>query len=264
VELAGRLHDEVRSLLDEDSSGADALPLLALVLGCLYRRRDDDGTLTLGQYNRLGGIRDVVNSEIDEVLVGDVHGPERALALLRSAFIPWLVTINPEDNKPMRRLARDSELPGDARPLIDKLVYRRLLTRYDDGRGNTFVEVESEAMFEHWDDLKTWLRDFEADLRTVLDIECRAAEWENRRNPDSLLTRTRLADAEMLAESAQFGHALAHVREYLVASRQAEDARIAAEEEERSGRLIREIELVKRSSRGRFNWRRRGRKSEAG
>ena len=56
----------------------------------------------------MGGMRDVVNNEIDEILGRDPHDRATALELLRSAFIPWLATINPDNDQPMRRVARDS------------------------------------------------------------------------------------------------------------------------------------------------------------
>jgi len=44
------------------------------------------------------------------------------LALLRRGFIPWLAGIDPESGGPRRRVARMSEIPAEARPLIDQFV----------------------------------------------------------------------------------------------------------------------------------------------
>ncbi|WP_197519403.1 WD40 repeat domain-containing protein [Mycobacterium sp. E2327] len=218
---------ELVQQLMTDAEGADTLPLLALTLDRLYRRYHHTGRITLDNYRRMGGMRDVVNNEINQVLPADGAERERAMALLRTAFIPSLVNINIENNRPLRRVAPESELPEAARPLIDAMVQRRLLVRDRDERGRVVVEVALESLFEHWDDLRGWLEEQRDDLKNVHDIERSAAGWQAHRNPDWLLARTRLADAERLAESAQFEARLAGVREFLAASRQAEDQRTA-------------------------------------
>lgn len=218
--------DLVQQLMT-DAEGDDTLPLLALTLDRLYRRYHHTGRITLDNYRRMGGMRDVVNNEINQVLPADGAERERAMALLRAAFVPSLVNINVENNRPLRRVAPESELPEAARPLIDAMVQRRLLVRDRDERGRVVVEVALESLFEHWDDLRGWLDEQRDDLKNVHDIERSAAGWHAHRNPDWLLTRSRLADAEKLAESPQFGARLAGVQEFLAASRQAEDRRTA-------------------------------------
>ena len=49
------------------------------------------------------------------------------MALLRRGFIPWLAGIDPDTGAPRRRVARLSEIPAEARPLIQHLVEQRLL-----------------------------------------------------------------------------------------------------------------------------------------
>ena len=51
-------------------------------------------------------MRQVVQTAIDEVLAADPTQRAQQLALLRAAFIPWLATINPDNDQPMRRVAR--------------------------------------------------------------------------------------------------------------------------------------------------------------
>ena len=61
------------------------------------------------------------------------------LALLRRGLIPWLAGIDPDTGAPRRRVARLSEIPAEARPLIQHLVEQRLLATdvdKDDGRGH--------------------------------------------------------------------------------------------------------------------------------
>ena len=82
---------------------------------------------------------------------------ENALRLLRSAFIPWLATINPDSDQPMRRVARYVDLPADSHGLIDALVAKRLLVQ-DVRDGKAVVEVALESLLRQWSELDEWLR----------------------------------------------------------------------------------------------------------
>jgi hypothetical protein len=58
----------VEGLLTDAAEGADALPLLALTLERLYRDFGDDGDLTLAEYESMGGMTQVVQTEVDKLL----------------------------------------------------------------------------------------------------------------------------------------------------------------------------------------------------
>ena len=146
---------------------------------------------------------------------------ERAgqLNLLRAAFIPWLATINPDNDQPMRRVARYSDLPDESRPLIDALVEKRLLVR-DERDGQVVVEVALESLLRQWDELAGWLREERQHLKIADDIERNTTAWHtHHHDPAWLLTGTRLADAETLANTPGFSDRLAGARDYLTASR---------------------------------------------
>jgi WD40 repeat protein len=211
--------DLVTQLINDASEGADTLPLLALTLDRLYR---DYG-------KSIGGMRELVNNEIEEMLRRDRHDRTTAVALLRSAFIPWLVRFNPDNNRPMRRVARESKLP-DTEGLIDALVEKRMLVR-DERNGHAVVEVALESLLTEWTELAAWLDEERENVKTVDDIIRSANAWEgHHRDPAWLeLSGTRLDEAEKLAEQPSFGSQLADASDYLTACRKATDA-IAAEE----------------------------------
>ena len=96
----------VERLLAETGEGADALPLLALTLERLYRDFGDDGDLTVAEYESMGGMAQVVQTEVYKLLAADPEQRQAQLDTLHDAFIPWLATINPDNDRPMRRLAR--------------------------------------------------------------------------------------------------------------------------------------------------------------
>ena len=229
--------DLVKQLLADAAEGADTLPLLALTLAGLHADYARTGELTLANYEAMGGMRRVVQSTVDDILATDPGQRAHQLALLRAAFIPWLATVNPDNDQPLRRVARQSDLPADSGPLIDALVEKRLLVR-DERDGHVVVEVALESLLRQWDDLAGWLRDERQNLKTADDIERNTTAWvTHHRDAAWLLTGTRLTDAETLATTPGFSDRLGGAQDYLLASRDAENQRTAKEEQQRQAEL---------------------------
>ena len=236
----GRLSIEpalVERLLAETSEGADALPLLALTLERLYRDFGADGDLTVAEYESMGGMAQVVQTEVDKLLAADPEQRSADLDILHDAFIPWLATINPDSDQPMRRLARWEDLPAVSHPLIQAMVEKRLLVK-DTRDGHTVVEVALESLLRQWRELAAWLRDEAQDLKDADTLERAAADWQaSGHNESWLLEGTRLADAETLAAQPRFRERLDPAREYLHASRNRENDRIQAEKQRQESEL---------------------------
>jgi hypothetical protein len=181
----------------------------------------------------------VVNNEIDAILQGSSHDREASLALLRPVFISLLATINADNDQPMRRIAKYADLPQASRPLIDAFVEKRLLVR-DERGGQVVVEVALESLLRQWDELAGWLREERQNLKTADEIERSARAWEaHDRNPAWLLRGTRLTHADTLATTEGFRSRLAKARDYLAASRSAEDETIQKEKARRQAQLSR-------------------------
>jgi hypothetical protein len=66
----------------------------------------------------MGGMAQVVQTEVDTLLAAEPAARQAQLDLLHGAFIPWLATINPDNDQPMRRVARHTDLPAASHPLI--------------------------------------------------------------------------------------------------------------------------------------------------
>jgi hypothetical protein len=100
------------------------------------------------------------------------------LALLRRGLIPWLAGIGPDTGAPRRRVARLSEIPAEARPLVEHLVGQRLLaTDVSKATGEKTIEPAHEALLRQWDLLQGWLKE-DAALLTVLDgIKRASRDW---------------------------------------------------------------------------------------
>jgi hypothetical protein len=227
----------VRQLLADCTEGADTLPILSLTLARLYVDHGQSGRLTLEHYQAMGGMHHIVQSEIDSVLARDPNLRQAQLQLLRSAFVPWLVTINPENDQPMRRVARWCDLPTESNSLIDALVRKRLMVK-DTRDGELVVEVALESLLRQWDELAGWLREQRHDLKSADDFEKDANAWRTSDRDDAwLLTGTRLTEAEGLLTKPGFGQRIAAGKDFVVASREAEDERLRTDEQRREAEL---------------------------
>jgi formylglycine-generating enzyme required for sulfatase activity len=197
-------------LADIEAGGAkDALPLLAFTLERLYVEHGGDGDLTLDEYQSLGGITGSIEAGVERALKtanADLRVPKdrtARLALLRRGLIPWLAGIDPDTGAPRRRVARLSEIPSEARPLIHHLVEQRLLaTDINRDTGEATIEPAHEALLRQWGLLQGWLTE-DAGLLGVLEGVKRASrDWAANNRGRAWLTHAtdRLAAAERLTE----------------------------------------------------------------
>ena len=231
--------DLVTRLLDDCQRGADTLPLLGLTLARLYRDFGGDGNLTLDEYQAMGGMEDVIRDEAESVLAADPATRAAQLDTLHDAFIPALVTINPQNNEPMRRVATLSELPADSHPLIQALIDKHLLLS-DVREGGRVIEVAHESLFRQWGVLAAWLHQEAGDLKDVDRLEQAVLAWENsEQKPAWLMEGDRLANAEALAAKPRYRQRLERAREYLQASRSRETQRREAEAKQRKTQINR-------------------------
>lgn len=140
-----KIDPQLVDALLEDTSGQDALPLLAFTLAHLYDHYVADNELTLAGYEKLGRLNGVIQTTVEDALAEGAAGGDRVknreaqLALARAAFIPHLAQINAAGQF-IRRVATRDEIPPEARPLIDRFAERRLLIR--DRRKIAGVEAE--------------------------------------------------------------------------------------------------------------------------
>lgn len=248
--LTQRLLEEI-----ERGGGSDALPLLAFTLGQLYLDFGGGGTLRLEDYESFGGVRGAIEAAVRRALAAAdrdpriPRDPDARLALLRRGLIPWLAGVDPETSSPRRRLARLSDIPEEAAPLIQLLVEQRLLSvdriTVRDGereRSEVTIEPAHEALLRQWGLLRGWLEEDFAALAVLDGVKRGARDWEaNGRGADWLNhTGTRLAEAEEVAGrpdlAADLGPA---ARDYLRECRARDDA----EERERQARLESERQL---------------------
>jgi len=192
-------------LADIEEGGAkDALPLLAFTLERLYLEYGGDGDLSLAEYEQLGRIRGSIDAAVEGALKAadaDAAVPRDRAAretLLRRALIPWLAGIDPETGAPRRRVARLSEIPEEARPLVRHLIDARLLaTDRIAETGETTIEPAHEALLRQWGLLQGWLEADFAALSALEGVRRATREWEANARDEAWLAHAggRLEDA---------------------------------------------------------------------
>jgi len=231
IEIEDALVDAL--LADIEAGGAkDALPLIAFTLERLYLEHGGDGDLTVDEYRSLGGIRGSIEAAVERALKAADADPAipkdhaSRMVLLRRGLIPWLAGVDPDNNAPRRRVARLSEIPAEARPLIQHLVGQHLLTTdVAKDTGGTTIEPAHEALLRQWSLLEGWLAE-DAGLLAVLEGVKRASrDWAaNNRDAAWLIHATdRLAAAERLTARPDLAdHMETPDRDYLAACRKVE------------------------------------------
>ena len=219
----------------EAGGGKDALPLLAFTLERLFTEYGGDGDLKLAEYEEFGGVSGAIDAAVKQAMAaadGDSRVPpdaEARKALLRRALIPWLSGIDPDTGSPRRFVARLSEIPEEARPLVEHLVNARLLSTDGDlATGNATIEPAHEALLRQWSLLNGWLVEDAGSLASLEAVRRATRDWNaNVRSPDWLShTAGRLDDAEALLAREDLADLLDQTeRAYLAAARAADNAR---------------------------------------
>jgi formylglycine-generating enzyme required for sulfatase activity len=146
-------------------------------------------------------------------------------------MIPWLAGIDPDTGTPRQRVARQSEIPEEARPLINHLVDQRLLaTDLAKETGEQTIEPVHEALLRQWGTLQGWLAE-DAGLLGVLEGVRRASrDWAANDKDADWLTHAanRLQVAERLRNRPDLAASLQQTDwDYLSACREREGALIA-------------------------------------
>jgi formylglycine-generating enzyme required for sulfatase activity len=220
-------------LVDIEAGGAkDALPLLSFTLERLYGEYGATGQLKLENYKRLGRIEGSIEAAVEHALkAADAHpkvpkDEQERLALLRRGLIPWLAGIDPDTGMPRRRVARLSEIPAEALPLIDLLVEQRLLSTdiAEDTKEKT-IEPAHEALLRRWGLLHGWLKEDTRLLKVLDGIKRGAKDWVANGKVGSYLAHAKepLRAAERILEQPNFAAFLEPTdKEYVASCRRAE------------------------------------------
>ncbi|UVK55372.1 PQQ-binding-like beta-propeller repeat protein [Mesorhizobium sp. AR02] len=223
-------------LADIEEGGAkDALPLLAFTLERLFADHGGDGDLTLKEYETSRRIAGAIEAAVERALAdadgdpGVPKGRTSRFVLLRRAMIPWLAGIDPDTRTARRKVARFTDIPNEARPLIEYFVKQRLLaTDVSPTTGERTIEPAHEALLRQWTLLDGWLKEDIAVLATLEGVRRAARDWDANNRDANWLAHAggRLEDAEAIKSRVDLARRLdATDLDYLEAARAAESGR---------------------------------------
>jgi WD40 repeat protein len=169
----------------EETTGGDALPLLAYTLRELYQQAGADGTVTVAEYEALGGVIGALQSRADRLTdeLGRRGWGEFVLPTLTK-----LAVVEGEAEPTSRRIPR-SALSRDEQAVADAFVEARLLTSSLAADGETVVGVAHEALLRQWRPLREAIEASRASLRMRSELERLAADWQEGQRDESYLLR---------------------------------------------------------------------------
>jgi hypothetical protein len=218
--------------LIEDAPKEDALPMLAFALQRLWRQYAASQVLTKSDYDKVGGLKGLIEDTAERALRGFSPEEDTALSLglppkyrldlAASTFVPALVQINGH-GAAIRRIAAWNSFSDEQRDLLTRFDQWRLVVRRGEVDGGT-VEVVHEALFREWARLKSWLEPERARLDALRALEVDALMWDrNDRNAAFLNLRgRRLAATLSLAATEAYRKRLTVLEsEYLEACQKA-------------------------------------------
>jgi formylglycine-generating enzyme required for sulfatase activity len=219
-----------------DAPKEDALPLLAFALQRLWRQYAASGALTKGNYDKVGGLKGLIEDAAERALRG--IGPEedtalpsgpvpkRRLALAASTFVPALAQIN-EQGAAVRRIATWSSFEDEQQELLIRFDQWRLVIRKGETAGGT-VEVAHEALFREWARLQAWLEPERVRLDALRSLLVDALIWDRNGRDASFLNHRekRLNEVATLATIEGYRKRLGAVDlDYIAACHEAESVR---------------------------------------
>jgi WD40 repeat protein len=220
----------------EDTTGGDALPLLAWTLQQLYYGAGPgpERVVTVEAYEALGGVIGSLQRQADRLTAELHHRGQGGLVL---PTLLKLVTID-EAGEPTRRRVERGRLTAAENAIAQMFIDARLLTSNRAGEEGT-VEVAHEALLRQWPPLRQAIADAQEALRMRSQVERLASDWERSGHDESFLLRgARLAAFEAWVD--QHPDDLGEVdRRFLDASHALADReRTAAIERERARRQM--------------------------
>lgn len=221
--------------LMEHAPKDDTLPLLAFALQRLWRQYATSGALTRDNYDKVGGLRGLIEHAAERALRGvtpeddaplPTSPPEQwRVDLAASTFVPALAQIN-DQGATIRRVAPWNSFSEEQQELLIRFHQWRLVVRKGETDGG-FVEVAHEALFREWTRLTAWLEPERARLEALRSLQVDAQTWvRNNKDPAFLNHRgARFSDANTLVGVERYAKRLeAADVAYLAACGEAERA----------------------------------------
>lgn len=161
----------------------DMLPLLAYCLQELYRRRSEDGVLSLAVFHDLGGIDGAIGARAEQVVATLGQAEIDALPRVLSRLVdmpeqPGVVT--------PRQASWAALQPGPEQELVRALVDARLFVS-DLVGGSATYGVAHEAVLRRWPRVVAWIDKHHQTLALRARVGAQAQRWQSQGKASDLL-----------------------------------------------------------------------------
>jgi energy-coupling factor transporter ATP-binding protein EcfA2 len=168
----------------EDTTGGDALPLLAYTLAELHHRIGSVSTIADNDYEAIGGVVGALQNRAD-MLVSELcrEGHTQVIPAMMK-----LVAVD-ETGQPVRRRILQRTLSKEELQIIDAFVEARLATsdKSEHLTGGVTVEVAHEALLRQWPPLRDAIERSADSLRMRSELDRLAADWLKANKDSSYL-----------------------------------------------------------------------------
>jgi WD40 repeat protein/energy-coupling factor transporter ATP-binding protein EcfA2 len=169
----------------EETTGGDALPLLAYTLRELYARVGGEGRLELADFDGIGGVVGSLRRRADSIR-DELERRGRGAAVLPTLL--KFASVDGDQQATGRRLPYGA-LGADERDVVDAFVEARLLVRGRAGEEGTMVEVAHEALLRRWAPLAEVVELERRTLRLRSELERLTADWDRGGQDEAYLLR---------------------------------------------------------------------------
>lgn len=164
-----------------------ALPLLQATLFELFE--GTEGSMTLSDYEALGGLHGALTGGADEALNEFDSFGRDVVEQLMMRMIQKGRAINTARPVAVRDLI---DLGVDAvalQAVLEAFGSRRLITFDRDASGNAVVEIAHEYLITEWPQLDRWIREHSEDFDRLYALDVAAREWVDEARSDDFLLR---------------------------------------------------------------------------
>jgi WD40 repeat protein len=184
------------SRMVEETTGGDALPLLAFTLRQLWQRAGPDGSIDAATYDAVGGVIAALERQAEQLT--EELGRRGSGELIIPTLMKF-VSVDAQGTPTARRIRR-AELSTQEDGIIEAFVAARLLKTHATGEAS--VEVVHEALLRQWPPLRRAIEARSSDLQLRTELERLAQDWQRAEHHSSYLLRgERLQEARSWAEA---------------------------------------------------------------
>ena len=221
AENAGYDFDEatVQLLVQQTFGRKGALPLLQFTLKLIWENLSKEISPAETLKN-IGGVGGSLTKEARRVYE-QLNETEKAIA--RRLFL-GLVQLGEDGQDTRRRIAIENiiartDCPKQFRQVVECFANQtiRLITLSYDGKTEK-LEITHEALLEHWEQLKDWLKESRDKIKQQRKLEDEAKQWEDSgQKTDYLLLKKRLREDKDFQKEQKEKYPLSELAENFIA-----------------------------------------------